>query len=168
MVLDRSFWFECRRRILSVDCGLPFLWITGLLLGNHFAKANALHLRDLMLSAVAAKASFLSGFLVSALWILLTCFLIRKRTVLMLPLAFAKAWRIGFTGGACTCVFGHAAWLIRGFVLFSSYLNSVIFLLLFYCGFWRSKTVVRILLVITALVEMIDSLLISHYLATLF
>lgn len=81
-------------------------------------------------SAVMSRESFISLIAVLTFPLLLSTLLITlNKVVLIIPFVFIKAFSFGFVGSAFTVIYGTAAWLIRSFVLLSTFCNAATFLL---------------------------------------
>lgn len=172
MLLDRIIHIKVRKISISLKRLLPFAWLFGLLAGRFSADAVGFAIGNIMRSAVNVDNSFVMQVLISALWLFLVYLAICKKKVLVLPIVFSKAWKLGFLGKACSIAFKDAGWLIRCLLLFSSYSCALMLLLFCFLGFHQSGKQLRLLLFkflpVTLVVAIIDHYFISSFLRSLF
>lgn len=160
------------RRLFAVEYLVPFVWLLGILAGKHTALKVTSDISHLFFSAATRDGNFLAGIVYSFAWIFFVYIVLCRKPVLILPFIFAKSWLLGFSGTGCSLAFGSAGWLIRILLLFSSFIHSVILLLLCYDRLLSKHAVSRKHLFgffsATIFVEFLDYFIISRFLISLF
>lgn len=152
---------------------LGLSWFSGLLLGVIASMQRADSTVPLMRSVLVERSSIVSLFAVLTFPFLLSALLVWiSKPLLLVPVAFLKAFIFGFTAFTVSSAFGDAGWLSRWLLLFSDSCCVAVLLWFWFrnvTGKRRTfKTDVAISLVVTVLVGCIDYYAVSPLSVMLF
>ena len=149
---------------------LSFPWVTGLLLGMHFAYTASISISSLMHTVAYCRVSIV-GLLFVLFFPLVISAMAISVPFFLFPLAFIKALSYGFSFYSVMYAFGSAGWLFTMLLLFSDSCMSVLLNWL-WCRhlFGKKHTLWRDMLncaLVAVLIGLVDYFLVSPYLADL-
>lgn len=151
---------------------LSFIWFAGLLVGKCVSSHLTSIVTELFHSAVILKNSLFFDILISGAWFSVTYLIICRMPLLIMPFVFLKALLFGFSSEGCAIAFGSAGWLVRNLLMFSGSIHSLLFLVLCFTGLQEGKSIpVKLFLkflIAAIIVELIDYLVVSRFLISLF
>lgn len=157
----------CRNRVIF----LAALWLTGILSGVFLAKYEYRLLFPMMLAAADDSVSIIAVVFIRTLPLIVSAFIALYISIKLIPvLAFFRALSYGFCSGLVYYFYGSAGWLFHLLMMFSGLLTNVVVLF-----FWlhlmvsreRISTVFFICIAITAVIIVVEVILIAPVLATL-
>lgn len=112
-------------RILLLSC----IWVTGLFAGFYYALHASTFLSSLMRSVAKSRLSIVGLLFTLSLPFFTSAFFLRlSKPMLILAVAFIKAFCFSCCSYSLTVAFGDAGWLVRSLLLFSSSCSTVILL----------------------------------------
>jgi len=108
---------------------LSFVWCLGLSCGFWLVTPAEPFSTALMYAFVSERGSIFGLLVVNLLPILISALVVRYQVIaLVLPIAFFKAFLVGFCYSCVLCAFASAGWLICLLTLFSQSISAVLLL----------------------------------------